>query len=179
MKWNIDNSHSYAEFSVRHMMITNTKGRFTKISGSFDFDEAALTGDSVEATIEVDSIDSHDEKRDGHLRSPDFFDVATFPNITFKSTNVEKTGDNEFKVTGDLTVRDVTKSVVLEVEYNGQNKTPWGATVAGFSAKTSINRKDFGLNWNVALETGGWLVGEKVNIALEIEGATQPAAVVA
>jgi len=179
MKWNIDSAHSSAEFAVKHMMISTVKGHFSTISGSFDFEEANPHNASVEASIEVASINTRDEKRDGHLSSPDFLDVANYPNITFKSTQVEKTGDNEFKVTGDLTIRDVTKPVVLEVEYNGQSKSPWGTSVAGFSAKTSINRKDFGLSWNVALETGGWLVGDKVNISLEVEGVLQAAEVTA
>jgi polyisoprenoid-binding protein YceI len=177
MKWNIDNAHSNVEFAVKHMMISTVKGRFAKFSGSFDFEETSAAADSVEATIEVASIDTRDEKRDGHLSSPDFFDAATFPTITFKSTQIEKTSDNEFKVTGDLTIRDVTQPAVLDVEYNGQSKSPWGMTVAGFSAKTSVNRKDFGLNWNVALETGGFLVGDKINISLEIEGVAQAAQV--
>ncbi len=174
MKWNIDGSHSSAEFSVKHMMITTTKGKFKVLSGTLDFEEGKVEGSYVEATIEAASIDSHDEKRDGHLRSADFLDVEKYPNITFKSTQVEKVKDDEWKVTGDLTIRDVTKSVVLDVEYAGQSKSPWGATAAGFSGKTSINRKDFGLNWNVALETGGVLVSDTVKISLELEAIAVP-----
>lgn len=170
MTWVIDNAHSSAEFSVRHMMVSNAKGRFSKVSGTFEFDETNPSASEVEATIDVSSINTHDEKRDGHLISPDFFDVAVYPTITFKSTKVEKKSDEKFVVEGDLTIRDVTKSVTLDVEYNGQGKNPWGITVAGFNAITAINRKDFGLNWNAALETGGVIVGENVKISLEIEG---------
>jgi polyisoprenoid-binding protein YceI len=170
MTWTIDNSHTLAEFSVRHMMVSNVKGRFDQVSGSFEFDEANPSASSIEVTISVASITTRDEKRDTHLKSPDFFDAETHPNITFKSTEVEKTGDNAFKVTGDLTIRGVTKPVVLDVEYNGQGKNPWGIATIGFNASTSINRKDYGLNWNVALEAGGMLVGETVKINLEVEG---------
>jgi polyisoprenoid-binding protein YceI len=178
MEWKIDNGHSVAEFSVRHMMVANVKGRFQKVDGTVVFDPENIAASSVEATIDVSSISTHDEKRDGHLLSPDFFDAATYPTITFKSTGVEKISGDNFIVKGNLTVRDVTQPVALEVEYNGQGVNPWGAKVAGFTAKTSINRKDFGLNWNVALEAGGVLVGEKVNITLEIEAQAQVAAAV-
>jgi polyisoprenoid-binding protein YceI len=178
MEWKIDNAHSVAEFSVRHMMVANTKGRFQKVDGTVSFDPENIAASSVEATIDVSSITTHDEKRDGHLLSPDFFDVATYPTLTFKSTGVEKVSGDNFTVKGDLTIRDVTRSVTLEVEYNGQGVNPWGVKVAGFTAKTSVSRKDFGLNWNVALETGGVLVGEKVNITLEIEAQAQVAAAV-
>lgn len=174
MKWSIDNAHSLAEFSVKHMMITTVKGRFGKVTGTLDFEEPGFGKSSVEAEVDVASIDTRDEKRDGHLKSADFFDVEKYPTITFKSTNVEEVRPNEFKVTGNLTIKDVTKPVTLDVEYAGQNKNPWGMTVAGFSATTTINRKDFGLNWNVALETGGWLVGDTVKISLELEAAAVP-----
>lgn len=174
MNWTIDGSHSLAEFSVRHMMVTTVKGRFQKVTGNIVWDEANPSASSVEATIDTASITTNDEKRDGHLVSPDFFEVEKYPTITFKSTKVEAKHADDFKVTGDLTIRGVTKEVTLDVEYNGSGKNPWGMTVAGFTAKTSINRKDFGLNWNVALETGGVLVSDKINITLEIEAVAAP-----
>jgi polyisoprenoid-binding protein YceI len=175
MTWKIDSSHSLAEFSVRHMMVSNVKGRFDQINGQFEFDEADHTAAKVEVSIPVSTITTRDEKRDGHLISPDFFDAAQFPEITFKSTGVEKTGENIFKINGDLTMHGITKPVVLDAEYNGQGTNPWGAKTIGFSATTTINRKDFGLNWNVALETGGVLVGENIKISLEVEGNLQAA----
>lgn len=166
--WNIDASHSLAEFSVRHMMVSTTRGQFQDVTGTLQLDESDITKSSVEATIGVASITTRDEKRDGHLRSADFFDAETFPTITFKSTSVAKKGD-EYIVTGDLTIRGNTRSVELKTEFNGVNTNPWGGRVAGFSADTEISRKDFGLEWNVALETGGVLVGDKVKIHLEVE----------
>ena len=166
--WTIDASHSLAEFSVRHMMVSTTRGQFQNISGTLTLDENDLTKSSVEATIDVKSLTTRDEKRDGHLLSPDFFDVEKFPTITFKSTSVTKSGD-DYVVTGDLTIHGVTRSVDLKTEFNGFNTTPWGGRVVGFSADTEISRKDFGLEWNVALETGGVLVGDKVKIHLEVE----------
>lgn len=176
MKWVIDSSHSEVEFTLKHLMVSTVKGRFQKVSGDADFDEADPSGAYVDVTIDVSSIDTHDEKRDGHLRSPDFFDAAQYPSITFKSTKVAHSGGNEYKVTGDLTMHGVTKPVTLDVEYSGQAKSPFGHTAAGFSAKASLNRKDFGLNWNVALEAGGVMVSDKVNINLEIELIAQPVA---
>ena len=166
--WNIDQSHSLAEFSVRHMMVSTTRGQFGTITGNLQLDESDLTNSSVDVTIDVASITTRDEKRDEHLRSADFFDVATFPAITFKSTRVEGKGD-DYKVHGDLTIRGVTRPVVLDTEFNGFGTSPWGQSVAGFEAKTEISRKDFGLEWNVALETGGVLVGDKVKIDVDLE----------
>lgn len=179
MSWNIDTAHSVVEFSVKHMVVATAKGRFEKVSGQAEFDEANPANSWVEATVETASINTGDANRDGHLKSADFFEVEKYPTITFKSTKVEKDGD-EFKVTGDLTIHGETKPVTLNVEYNGQGTNPFTKnTHAGFSAKTSINRKDFGLNWNVALEAGGFLVSDKVNIVLEVElvKVTAPAAV--
>ncbi len=179
MNWIVDNSHSEVEFTVKHLMISTVKGRFKTLGGTVVFDPANHTTSEIDVTIDAASVDTHDEKRDGHLKSPDFFDVAQYPTLTFKSTNVEKISDENFKVTGDLTMHGVTKPVVLDVEYGGQGKSPFGYTAAGFTAKTSLNRKDFGLNWNVAMEAGGVMVSEKVNINLEIELIAQPAAVAA
>lgn len=174
MTWNLDTSHSEVTFAVRHMMISTVRGKFNKFSGTIDFNEADPAKSTVDASIETASIDTRDEKRDGHLKSGDFFDVEKFPALTFKSTRVEKVSDNSGRVYGDLTIRDVTRPVVLDVEYAGQARSPWGTTSAGFSATTKINRKDFGLTWNVALETGGVLVGEDISIAIEAELVKQP-----
>ncbi|MEP6859494.1 MAG: YceI family protein [Deltaproteobacteria bacterium] len=168
MRWNIDGSHSTAEFSVRHLMITNVKGRFGTLSGTVVYDPEKPEASQIDVTIDATSIDTRDEKRDAHLRSPDFFDTEKFPTVTFKSTSVKKTDDG-FAATGDLTIHGVTKPVTLEVETpSAQSKDPWGNTRIGASATTKINRKDFGLNWNAALEAGGVLVGEQVKISIEV-----------
>jgi polyisoprenoid-binding protein YceI len=169
MAWVIDSAHTRANFSVRHLMISNVRGQFDKISGNVDFNEADPTKSHVEVKIDASSIDTKDEKRDGHLKSPDFLDVAEFPFIEFKSKRVQKVDNNSAKLFGDLTIRGTTKEVALDVDYNGQGKTPWGTTNAGFSATTKINRKDWNLNWNVALETGGFLVGDDIKIEIEAE----------
>ncbi len=170
MKWNIDTAHAAANFSARHMMITTVRGSFTKITGTVDFDPANPTAASVEAVIDVNSMSSTGvEQRDQHLLSPDFLDAANFPTITFKSTKVEPTGEGTAHITGDLTIRGVTRSVVLDAEFLGTSKSPYGHTAAGFTGSTKINREDFGLTWNVALETGGWLVGKDINITLDVE----------
>lgn len=179
MSWTIDSSHSLVEFSVKHMMITTVKGRFEKVSGQGEFDENAPEKSWVEATIETSSINTANEQRDGHLRSAEFLEVEKYPTITFKSKKVEKVSTEEYRITGDLTIRGVTQEVTLNTEYAGEVKSPFGDVRAGFSARTSINRKDFGLNWNVVLETGGVLVSDKIQINLEIElvkqAATEPA----
>jgi polyisoprenoid-binding protein YceI len=174
MNWTIDKAHSLAEFSVKHMMVSTVKGRFKTISGNITWDEKNPANSSVEATIDATSITTHDEKRDAHLASADFFEHEKYPTITFKSKKVEANKADEFKVIGDLTMHGVTKEVTLDVEYNGSGKNPWGMQVAGFSASTSINRKDYGLNWNAALETGGVLVSDKVKITIEIEAVAAP-----
>lgn len=169
--WTIDKSHSLAEFSVRHMMVSTTRGQFTDVSGSLTIDESNLANSSVNAVIAVESITTREEKRDEHLRSADFFDAANYPTITFKSTAVKVKSDTELIITGDLTIHGVTRSVDLKTEFNGFNTSPWGARVVGFEADTEISRKDFGLAYNVALETGGVLVGDKVKIHLEVEAS--------
>jgi polyisoprenoid-binding protein YceI len=174
MAWQIDPSHTRASFSVRHMMITNVRGQFDKVTGTVDFNEADPALSTVDVKIETASFTTHDEKRDAHLRSADFLDVERFPYLTFKSTKAVKVDENTGKLTGDLTIRDITRPVTLDVEYNGQAKTPWGTTNAGFSATTKINRKDWNLNWNVALETGGVLVGDTITINIELEIVKQP-----
>lgn len=169
MAWKIDTAHSMIEFSVKHMMISTVRGRFTQFDGNVVIDEKNLLGSSVTGAVEIASIDTHDAGRDGHLRSADFFAAEKFPQMTFRSTKLQRTGDGEYKVTGDLTIKDTTREVVFNVTDEGQNKDPWGNHRWGISATASINRKDFGLVWNVALETGGVLVGEQVKIAAELE----------
>jgi len=169
-QWNIDTTHSSADFTVRHMMVTNVRGSFSNMDGVINFDPANPAASSVDVTIDVNSINTGVNDRDNHLRSGDFFDIATYPNITFKSTNVEVTGDDSAKVTGDLTIRDVTKTVVLDVDFLGQGGSPFGDTRAGFEATTKIDREAFGLTWNQALEAGGVLVGKDIKIVLDVQG---------
>ncbi len=171
--WAIDAGHSLAEFGVKHMMLSTTKGRFSDLSGTIVLNEANVANSSVDVSINVASIDTHDEKRDGHLKSADFFDVENHPAITFKSTKVEDEGNGKLAVTGDLTIRGVTKSVTLDTEFSGRGTSPWGSEVIAYSAETSISRKEFGLEWNVALEAGGVLVGDKVKISIEAEAVKQ------
>ena len=175
MSWTIDSAHSQISFSVRHLMISNVHGRFEKFTGEVDFNEADPTRSSVNVQIEAESINTREPQRDGHLRSPDFFDAANFPAITFKSTRVEKVNDNHGRIFGELTLHGVTHEVVLDTEYAGQSNM-WGKTSAGFSASTKINRKNWGLNWNQTLEAGGILVGDdiKINIDLEIVKVEEP-----
>jgi polyisoprenoid-binding protein YceI len=151
------------------MMISNVRGRFEDFTGAVEFDEQDPARSLVDVQIDAASINTRDPQRDGHLKSPDFLNVEEYPYLTFKSKRVEKVDNNHGRLVGDLTIRDVTREVVLEVEYAGQSKSPWGTVSAGFSASTKINRKDWGLVWNVALETGGVLVGEEVNINIELE----------
>ena len=177
MTWQIDTAHSQIEFSVRHMMITNVRGRFDKFTGSIEFDENNPANSKIDVQIDLNSINTRDEKRDGHLRSPDFFDVANYPTATFKSKAIVLAGKNTGRVTGDLTIRGITHEVTLDVELVGVLKNPWGAQSAGFNAHTKINRKDWNLNWNVALEAGGWLVGDEIGINIETELIKVPDAV--
>lgn len=168
--WNIDPVHSIAEFKVKHMMISNVKGQFTGVSGVLSLRSDDVTVSAVEATVEVATINTRDAQRDGHLKSADFFDAEKFPSITLKSTHIAYNADSDLIVTGDLTIRGVTRSVDFVVEGPSlPAKDPWGNTRIGVSATTKINRKDFGLTWNSALETGGVLVGEEVTITLDIQ----------
>lgn len=167
--WNLDTVHSTIGFTVRHLMVSKVRGYFTKWSGSAKFDPENPTASSVEASIDVASIDTREAQRDGHLKSGDFFDVEKHPKMTFKSTKVEKASGDHYKLTGDLTIRGVTKPVTLDVEYAGTTKHPQFGERAGFSAKTSIDRKDFGMTFNQALDTGGVLLSDKVDIELEIQ----------
>ena len=168
--WNIDPAHSVAEFKVKHMMISNVKGHFAKVSGTLTLDTSNLANSQVEASVDAASIETRDAQRDAHLKSADFFDVEKFPTLSFKSTRVKSTGDGELAVAGDLTIHGVTRKVVFAVEGpTAPAKDPWGNTRIGVSATTKINRKDFGLTWNAALETGGILVGDEVTITLDVQ----------
>jgi polyisoprenoid-binding protein YceI len=166
--WNIDPSHSSVHFSIRHLMITNVRGEFSGVAGSVEFDPAAPEAASVRATVDAGSVNTRDEKRDGHLKSGDFFDVEKFPKIEFASTKVEKHGDG-LKVTGDLTLHGVTKSIVLAVEGpTSAEKDPWGNTRIGASATVTLDRRDFGLTWNSAIESGGVLVGHDAKLTIDV-----------
>jgi polyisoprenoid-binding protein YceI len=155
------------------MMFTTVKGHFGAVTGTIHLDEQDISRSSVEAEIDAASLDTRTEQRDTHLRSQDFLHVEQHPTITFKSTRVERAGEDRFKVAGDLTIRGTTRSVVLDTTLNGRGKTPFGTTVASFEATTTINRKDFGLNWNVALEAGGFLVGDTIKIGIDTEAVLQ------
>jgi polyisoprenoid-binding protein YceI len=180
--WNIDTVHSGINFSVRHMVVSKVRGRFAKFSGTLDLDDGDLTRSNIEVAIYAASIDTGTPQRDGHLRSPDFLDAERFPELRFKSARIEKVGqrdDDRYRVTGNLTIRDVTREVVLDVEYGGRAKDPWGNDRVGFIARTSFDRKEFGLTWNQVLEAGGVLVGDRIDIDLEVQGVRASAAAAA
>jgi len=167
--WNLDTVHSGINFSVRHMVVSKVRGRFAKFTGNVTLDEADLTRSVVEATIDASSIDTGTAQRDEHLKSADFFDVEHFPQIRFRSTGIEKLGEDRYRLTGELTIRDVTRPIALDAEYGGRGKDPWGNERVGFTVKGALDRKDFGLKWNQALETGGVLVSERVELELELQ----------
>lgn len=169
MAWQIDTAHSAVHFTVRHMMISNVRGEFQKLEGTINFDEEHPENTTVDIRIDASSINTREAQRDAHLRSADFLDVENYPYITFKSTRVERTGDLTAKLYGDLTIRGVTKPVILDVEHTGIVTNPWGNLSAGFEASTKINRKEWGLTWNQALEAGGVLVGDEIKINIEVE----------
>jgi polyisoprenoid-binding protein YceI len=167
--WNIDLSHSAVNFTVRHMVVSKVRGAFNRWQGALQFDEQNPERSKVSVQIEAASIDTREPKRDAHLRSADFFDVEKYPMLSFESTKVERVEDSRYRVTGQLTIHGITREVVLETENLGGGKDPWGNQRVAFEASTSVNRKDFGLSWNQALETGGVLVGDKIEIALEVQ----------
>jgi polyisoprenoid-binding protein YceI len=167
--WQIDPSHSTAQFSVRHLMVSNVRGEFGKLSGQVQLDDADVTHSTVEATIDATSINTREPKRDAHLKSPDFFDVAKYPTLTFKSTQIKKAGKDKLAVTGDLTLHGVTRPVTLDVQLTQEVKSPFGDTRRGASATGKINRRDFGLTWNKAIEAGGVVVGEEVSLTIDVE----------
>ena len=168
----LDASHSEVGFSVRHLMVSKVKGRFSDVSGTITIAEDPLAS-SVEVAIGTASIDTRDEQRDAHLRSPDFFDVEQYPNMTYRSTKVTPAGKGRWLVEGDLSLHGVTRNVPLEVSFEGAASDPWGGLRAGFSARAELDREDFGLGWNQVLETGGVVVGKKVNIEIEAEAVYQ------
>jgi polyisoprenoid-binding protein YceI len=171
--WAIDPSHTSVEFGVKHMMFTTVKGRFAGVTGTIELDEANPANSSANVEIDVNTVDTRDEKRDAHLRSADFFDVEQFPTITFQSTRVEPKSSGDFRVFGNLTIHGVTREVELEATYNGAGKNPWGQEVAGFEATGRVSRKDFGMEFNVPLDGGGILVGDDIKISIDVEAAKQ------
>lgn len=173
--WQIDLSHAAINFSVRHLVVSKVRGKFTKWTGHLSLDEKDLARSSAEITIEAASVETHNEQRDAHLRSADFLDVEHHPTITFRSRRAEKRSDSEYRLIGDLTIRGVSREVALDIEHEGTVKDPWGNDRAGFSGKTTVNRKDYGLTWNMLLEAGGVAVADKVEITFELE-ATAAAA---
>ena len=169
VQYQIDPVHSSAQFSVRHLMVSNVRGEFAKVTGTVVYDPKNLKASSVEAVIDATTINTHEPKRDAHLKSPDFFDVAKYPTLTFKSKKLQEAGKGKLRVTGDLTIHGATREVVLEVEGPSPEVRIGKNVKSGASASTTISRKDFGLTWNRALEAGGWVVGDEVKITLEIE----------
>lgn len=170
--WNIDSVHSLAEFSAKHMMITTVRGRIAGISGTLVIDDARPEASSVQVDLDAASIDTRSEQRDEHLRSADFLDVANFPQLSFRSTRIEgarKEAGAGFRVVGDLTIRGVTREVTLDATFEGEGRDPWGGERVSFSASTRIDRRDFGLTWNAALEAGGVLVSNEIRIQLEVQ----------
>ena len=174
--WTFDLAHSSINFTVRHMVVSKVRGRFTRWGGSLVMDESDPAGAAVDVRIEAASVDTGVEQRDGHLRSADFFDAERFPTLAFRSSGIEQAGEGAYRLNGELTMHGVTRPVSLEVEFAGSAKDPWGGLRAGFSARTTLDRKDFGLTYNQLLETGGVLVGEKVEIGIEVEAVKQVAA---
>ncbi len=168
-QWRVDRAHSNVEFAVKHMMITTVRGRFSEVDGTVRWDEANQSRSQVEVSIKAASIDTRNPERDAHLRSPDFLDAEKYPEMTFRSTRVEHLGGTRLRISGDLTIHGVTRPVVLDATEEGRGKDPWGGQRAGFTATTSLDRRDFGLTWNQALETGGWLVGHEIKVNLDIQ----------
>lgn len=167
--WTIDASHSEAGFAVKHLMISTVRGRFAGVTGSVTFAAGDFSQAAAEVSITAASIDTREEKRDAHLRSADFFDVESFPSLAFKSRRVQAISGDTFQLVGDLTIKDVSKEVVLNVEFEGAQKDPWGNQKSAFTATTTISRTEFGLTWNAALETGGVLVGDEIKISLDVQ----------
>ncbi len=167
--WTIDPSHTEVGFAVKHLMISTVRGRFAGVTGAIAFVEGDFSQASADVTIDAATIDTREEKRDAHLRSGDFFDVEKFPVLTFKSRRVQTTSGGSFQLVGDLTIKDVSKEVVLDVAFEGTQKDPWGNQKTAFTATTKISRSAFGLTWNAALETGGVLVGDDIKISLDVQ----------
>jgi polyisoprenoid-binding protein YceI len=176
MSWKIDPAHSQVTFSIRHMMISNVRGRFENFTGEVNFNEQEPEESTVNVQIEAASINTREPMRDGHLKSPDFLDAEKYPTLTYVSKSVEKVDASHGRIHGELTIKGVTRPVDLEVEYAGQQSI-WGKTNAGFSAKAKISRKEWGLGWNQVLESGGLLVGDEISVEIELEVVRQPDAV--
>ena len=174
MGWVLDKAHSSVGFSIKHLMISTVRGKFTDFDAVLSLHDTDLTLSAVQATVKTASIDTSDANRDGHLRSADFFDVEKYPVFAFKSTKVEAKGSSRYHVTGDLTIKDVTKEVVFDVSEEGKGKSPWGKEIWAFTAEVTVNRKEFGMAFNMPLESGGWLVGENVKVVLDLEIANEP-----
>lgn len=174
MAWKIDPVHSHVSFSVKHMMVTTVHGKFGSYRGTVRLDPKDFARSTFEGEIDVASLDTGNVDRDNHLRTSDFFDAPTHPKITFKSTGIEPKGDGQYLVRGDLSIRGVTRPLALDVEFHGTSKSPYGQTLTGISATGALNRKDFGVDFNAPLETGGVVVGEKVKLELEIEAIEVP-----
>ncbi|NHM29937.1 YceI family protein [Neobacillus terrae] len=170
-KWTVDPTHSSVDFSVRHMMIANVKGAFHQFEAQVEADPQDLTTADITFTVDLSSVDTRNADRDNHLKSGDFFNVEQNPNMTFKSTSIEKTDEGEYDVTGDLTLNGVTKQETFKVTFEGQGKDPWGNEKAGFSGEGTVNRSDYALTYNAALETGGVLIGDKIKVSLQIEAS--------
>src|SRR3954471_22016522 len=173
--WNIDTSHSAIHFSVRHMVVSRTRGRFTKWSGQIQFDPDDAARSSVDVQIEPSSIDTADATRDAHLRSPDFFDVEKYPQARFRSTKVTGLNGDKYRIDGELTVHGVTRPLSFDAIFEGAAKDPWGGERSGFSGTLTLDRREFGLTWNKAIEAGGFVVGDKVELTLEVEAVKQAA----
>jgi len=169
VKWNIDGSHTSVGFEVKHMMVSKVRGRFGEFTGTIDGDPADLANCTITFDIDVSSIDTSNEDRDNHLRSPDFFEVDKYPKINFASKKIVQTAEDEFDIIGDITMKGVTKEITFAAEFEGKAVDPWGQEVAGFAVRGALNRKDFGLTWNQALEAGGVLVGDKIKISIDVE----------
>jgi polyisoprenoid-binding protein YceI len=171
--WNFDPAHTSIEFKAKHMMVTTVKGQFRDVTGQIIGDIEDPVNAEIDVEIDAASVDTRNEQRDAHLRSADFLDTERYPTIVYKSTRIERVGHEKFKVYGDLTLHGVTREIDLEGTVNGHGKTPFGTEIVGLSAQGSLNRKDFGLTWNAALETGGWLVGDTLRLDFEIEAIKQ------
>jgi polyisoprenoid-binding protein YceI len=169
MAWQIDNVHSHVGFSVKHMMVTTVRGQFRSYRGKVNLDPKDFARSTFEGEIDVASVDTGNPERDNHLRTGDFFDAQNHPTITFKSSRIVPKDDGQYEVTGNITIRGVSKPIVLDVEFLGTSKNPYGKTVAGLSVRGTLNRKDFGVNFNAVLETGGVAVGEKVKLEVDVE----------
>jgi polyisoprenoid-binding protein YceI len=167
--WAVDAAHSNVEFAVKHMMLATVKGRFAQVAGEVTFGSDDFASAQVKVAVDVASIDTRTQQRDEHLRSPDFFDVANYPELTYEGGRVERTGEDSYRVAGDLTIRGITREVVLHATFEGQGADPWGGTRMAFHATGSLDRREFGLTWNQALETGGILVGDEVKLSIDVE----------